>query len=675
MVRYFQNATLNGVGIDGEYKKCEAAREWYYKTFGVYTTAGEAIAAAKADVNGLVVYLGRGGGSCYCGCTYTYCNDFGTTPILPNEVQSIVTSKSQRIIPGARAVYNFYREGCIGGSTPGCPGTVNGASPQPHPQGYGAFPDLDQMAGGFGPRNLAFTPVNCGYSGCGPSCIPIGSTSSYGSKIFSTLQGGPIASLAGVGGSPPPPCECIQYNIEKCSTYSSPECAECVRRDMQKFNYNFEQGNYTFNLNGHKVRDLPINPFTSVAPFALDWPSFTNCSGLGWGIPPNNDENSATEVCTWFESPGFTSIYDIYQSVTTTTYDIDLPKCPILLLTIDYDNNYTKIITNTGKVLCFENKIQNNCPKLFADLHNSKYYITNNIDSKCSSCSVEPADIKLTSSPTVQNWEFIIEQRIAIIGDIIPLEGDLNQDMAGGATSYIDIFSCGANSQGVQPCNVYLGFGGAFQCGKSSPESFPWSYCLKCSVPGSQGPELKQIYGGSDLTSFIHGGLVSNCARMFFRPEASNGLVKQKFIEDWKKYMNQVYQDIAPCQNNRSLNHEDIIEGILPGSCQLNFSVVSIPYLAARRTAGASESRGGSAGFHVAYVSYQYKRPKTEQDLLLDKCTYTYNSSSTTLGAVLQTPNMVEKYFNEGPCKNTISCKDTIVENCDKTNYCCRQGI
>ena len=73
----------------------------------------------------------------------------------------------------------------------------------------------------------------------------------------------------------------------------------------------------------------------------------------------------------------------------------------------------------------------------------------------------------------------------------------------------------------------------------------------------------------------------------------------------------------------------------------------------------------------MAYISYQYKRPKTIDDVLIgEQCVNYYNKGV----APKYTPNIVEKYVNGGICENEIGCKETVLEQCNKNNYCCRSN-
>ena len=63
------------------------------------------------------------------------------------------------------------------------------------------------------------------------------------------------------------------------------------------------------------------------------------------------------------------------------------------------------------------------------------------------------------------------------------------------------------------------------------------------------------------------------------------------------------YLDIHPCHNNQNLNKEDIIEGVL--DCEgIEFTTITYPGLAYRRTSSGAESSGFSLEVLVAFYRY-----------------------------------------------------------------------
>jgi hypothetical protein len=519
--------------------------------------------------------------------------------------------------------------------------------------------DVDGISGGFSPSSILVNAANCGYHGCGPRCK--GMDESH--TDFTTYYRNTLAPIE--------PCNCIPYNSGPCNQPTA-GCAECNQREYTNIVYNFQDGNYNYNnMHAHKYRDFPTTPYVGNDSTGGGDPVFADCEYGEWNFPPNNGENSATENCVWQKCPGHLETHDIYQVIDTSIVDINLPDCPIVLFNIDFDNNYIKL-SAFGNTFCFQNRIRNNCPLISATLSNDSYYLTNSITSECSSCTVEDSSIKFTASPVNQNWETVIEDRIAIIGTVT-LGGEKNQNLGGCCVGETDAANCG-QGQGTTTCRDTTTFGAIYQCGKSSPDSFPWGYCLICPV--GAGPELHQQWGGSDTMSYGHGGVVTDCIPFGFPYGASNGAAAGVLMEEFKKSMQYFYRTVAPCNNNTSVNIADIIEGVVPGSCSLNFTTVSMPYLAFRRTLGASETSGGAAGVTVAYIRYRYKRPKTMLDIMLGdpRCGTYYNSGNTNLGAMLQTPNLLEKYINGDTCQNEPTCLDTAGKQCDDNNYCCKTG-
>jgi len=91
-----------------------------------------------------------------------------------------------------------------------------------------------------------------------------------------------------------------------------------------------------------------------------------------------------------------------------------------------------------------------------------------------------------------------------------------------------------------------------------------------------------------------------------------------------------------------------------------------------RKTLEGGESSQGTYGVHYAYFTYQYKRPRTIQDVLLGE--EISNKCSTAI-SIFPTDgyNITEKYEIKN-CDTIPNCSDTKPDVCDKDHYCCRTG-
>ena len=136
-----------------------------------------------------------------------------------------------------------------------------------------------------------------------------------------------------------------------------------------------------------------------------------------------------------------------------------------------------------------------------------------------------------------------------------------------------------------------------------------------------------------------------------------------------------MYRTYAPCFNQQgNIDVNDLVEGVIPGSCSsLQFGTLNIPAFAWKKDLNGGTGQSMSIGVRYAYFTYQYKRPRTIQDVFLkenaSKCV-TITSLPPADGY-----NMVEKYeIKTSKCNEIPTCYDSRKETCDNNKYCCRAG-
>lgn len=658
--RYYTSAVVNGIDFVSEIKHGldvgnRAAQQGIY-----YCRFGEATAALNEErpVSAAVI------SSDYCSFT-SACDGIITRNVALEDNGVYVAKSVHKIIPGARATYSTC-VGCVEDYASVIEGQPGGRLAPPRTPGPSVDAtndgDIDQFAGGAGLNNpIVLSVPNCSYVGCGAMCLPLNHTDKLGPTYLSQFN-------IGYRTMPPgQPCECIPYELGKCQKATNKGClGDCNQREYEPINYSFQNGNYRFSLDGYKSRDKNTSSPTLAPQTPFDFPDITNLA-FDWSIiPPNNPQNKATEVCAWVESISPDSPWDIYEAITTNTNEAKFSDCPESFATIRFSNK--KLYIN--EVLCFDINLINTCPSINVILPDSSYSLTNDISSECAMCDINGNDITIVDNKNPL-WETITETRYYMLGAPLAIEGDLNYTLTGGGGGRTFAGCCGPMPPPTCCGNRCLSsYGGFMQCGKSAPDSFPWRYCLHCSIPGSRAPALQQANGGSSAISYLYGGGVTDCIP-FSYPNVSSPQIKAQALAEWRKRKQLAFNDFIPCKNNQNINVEDLIEGIIPGTCQLNYTTLSFPLLGYRRTYEGSESQATTLGVHVAYISYQYKRPKTIDDLLTSStCVNYYNKGA----APRNIPNMVEKYVNGGICGNEIGCKETPLEQCDKNNYCCRSN-
>lgn len=658
---YFIDASIDGVDIKAEYLHCmdvitqgAAAGIYYCYSFAPITDALD-----LRPVDGAVIV------SDYCSFT-SPCVGCTSRGIAIQEDNTNVVAKSvHRIIPGARGTFSA----CIGCSTE-YPGIIEGSEGGKLVQRSAPLVvdannegNIDTFAGGEGLRNPVVIGIsNCNYVGCGPACLDINSTDKIGTSYFSYQIGYRTPP-------PGPPCQCIPYELGKCQKPVSKNCLDsCVSREYESINYSFKNGNYSFSLDGYKSRDKNINPPKLADQQETRWPDPTFLQ-FDWSPPPgNNASNKATEACVWRQSISPDSVWNIYEITTTNIANVNFDSCPETFANIRFTNK--KLYVN--EQLCFDIDLKNTCPNITITLPNNTYTFTNNITSECTMCAIDEKEIKLVNNENPV-WETVTEKRNYILGSVLPIEGDYNYTLAPGNASNTEGGCCGPMPPPTCCGNRCLHFfGGTRQCGKNAPDSFPWLYCLECNIPGSPRPTLLQAQGGSSASSYINGGAVTNCVPFGF-PAYSSPQIKSQVLAEWKRKKQLAFNDFKPCKNNKNILLDDLIEGVIPGSCELKFITMSFPFLAYRRTYDGSESSGGSLGVHIAIISYDYKRPKTIEDILTDEKCANYNIHTNSPPTDM--PNIVEKYVNRGICGDQIICEDTPTTDCDKKNVCCRTNL
>ena len=160
--------------------------------------------------------------------------------------------------------------------------------------------------------------------------------------------------------------------------------------------------------------------------------------------------------------------------------------------------------------------------------------------------------------------------------------------------------------------------------------------------------------------------------------------------------MKQKFEDIKPCRTsvlNSYINNEpdpnpelysepesrintttkyainDIVEGVVPASCSFNFTTVSYPAINIFNTPTGPEQEATSVSVLVAYYTYQYRRPKNIQDILIgEENTIKCNTLSSLCGGI--TPQLSSKYKTID-CADAPSCYNKTAKDCNNADYCC----
>jgi hypothetical protein len=462
-------------------------------------------------------------------------------------------------------------------------------------------------------------------------------------------------------GWPPTPvntsdaCECTPYEYGYCR--NSEKIAECVcptlNYEYTEFPYNFQYCRHSITLKGFKRKLTGY----------LENPGITSDSPPGGPPPPPpsyvlgdlSGKLTFTEECMPIvcvsSEPATYYIFNKETTIHNLKYN---PNCATNLCNITYNNNNLTISLIGGTTKCIKYKIRNDCPKLEITVPNDSFTVSDSINSSCDSCGVETDEIEMIEQHS--NWDIITETRTCVLGYILSGGNpNINGPVPLGGTQTVSCRTC----PGSCPDNACNGLtstaAGGGLCGMSAPDSFPWSTCIS-------------LAGGR-----VYGNTVYGCDIPIGFDVITSTSAGGRYIEEWVNNMDQAYQNVAACKNNKdkySLN--DIVEGVVPGSCSsLQIGSVSYPSISYRATLGAPAFTQGSVSVSVAYYTYQYRRPKTVQDILRGvetsiKC----NEQASICSGGLR----ISSTYKTNDCNTQPTCYNTSTEPCNEDNYCCKVG-
>lgn len=461
----------------------------------------------------------------------------------------------------------------------------------------------------------------------------------------------------------------------------------------------------------------------------------TPCSELG-GTPIDSTDSccsaaaqdppecqSQTERFSWFECAesywmttcvSDPTVYEIVETTTKTTSPTDyLANCNRTLATFTYDNNVVKLSLGIRKLKTISNNAvggqgdeeivkyngynckrvkTKGCPYIKVELPNNLYGVDEFQSTQCQNCDTSEAEAEIVSNP---NWQFQIDTNICVLGAIL---------IGGGMTSNL---TYGMKCRVGKLLFDYIG---------RPAEDI---YAPNISGPRSCGSYWKNIGDGHAETEWfvaIGNPLLGNEAKpgllcedrlvagpgytIGFPPWTSNEKSKEAYIDLWKASIEQRYAAKYYCTNTYGYKAEDLIEGVVPGSCSLNFGGGSWPGQAFKIIADLTDDKCGyeyksettdaSVSVMIAYMTYQYKRPVTVNDKIIDelgseKVSSSYCRTHYTAGLPRGNcktgifnghfTNVVEKIESrinaDTACPAQPTCYDKV-RNCAPTEYCCK---
>jgi len=359
---------------------------------------------------------------------------------------------------------------------------------------------------------------------------------------------------------------------------------------------------------------------------------------------------SFTEKCIWsFNQSSPAKTYYIHKAITTTNNPNYTPSCSQKLCDITYDNNKITVIMGGGKKVCIPITITNSCPSIIVKIPNDTFSVVDSIDSECSNDSI--VSDSATTSDFHPNWEIITETRTCVLGYFL-IGGNPNSN--GPMPNIGGCIRCPGSSQSGDQCaplcDRECGYG---NCGASGDGSRPW-----------------HVYIGR--------------TEVAFPVETSNAEVNALLGSQWRSNMKQLFDNIAACKNTipgnipneelllndpRVYSVNDIVEGIVPGTCKLGSATLEYDATMYRATDTGAISAATKVYVEVAYYTYDYRRPKNIQDILkTEEITKKCNEKSSQCDTSLR----ITSNYKNISCNNTPSCYDTSTTKCPDDQYCCR---
>jgi hypothetical protein len=435
-------------------------------------------------------------------------------------------------------------------------------------------------------------------------------------------------------------------------------------------------------------------------------------------ISPSTPTLEATcEESYWVQTCSTPSItYEIVQRTSKTESPTDyLAVCNKTIGIFSYDNNEIKLTLGIRKLKTISNQITggqgdedlveyngynckqiktNGCPYIKVELPSNLYGVDEYQDTQCQSCSTKSETIEVTENP---EWLFRDDANICVLGAMLVgsnpnsnTTASLNCRVISKSVYYVgevgEIYNRTDPPQGLRECGNWFPY-----MGEGHLETL-WHTSMGNPLLGSDG---------SKPSAKCETSLVAIGGKTVAWPGyTSNGAALEAQINAFKFEFEQRFNSKYYCSNRYGYKEEDLIEGVIPGSCSLNFSTVSFPATNFKLMADLAEDRcsytfstetaEGSVNVLVAYMSYTYRRPVSLNDHIIDTLGADNIDSAicnTYYTAGLPAGNCANGIFNghftnvkekiiskldgDGTCDSSPQCYDKV-RPCDSATYCCK---
>jgi hypothetical protein len=600
------------------------------------------------------IYVAHNGGCFPNALPYDECTNRGVGPIsIPPGCAGIGSKQA-----------SFTSNGWSRGVQGGCHWNGGSVNPQ-YDSGNSNYGPIESFTGDTIIDDVVGYSKNPRYvtSECGTCFSLTGQNAWNDNQRFNIFGSEWPPSPSNTGGA----CECDNYSYGYCRSSDRIDGCACrsLNYEYSDFDYNFEYARHNITLKGHrrklvgKLRDPDIISNNII------------CDKTGeYATPGQGGTLTANEECLWYSCVVSKPIrYYIYEVETITNNAPYTANCSSHICTINYTNNTITIVL-PNKSLCLDNTI-NDCPLLKVTVPDDSFVVSDSLNSQCSPCDVGPNRAVMNDqSPP---WDIITETRTCVLGYL--LQGNPNENgpvgIGGCQTIGCDICVICPDANSCRGwTSSSCGYG---QCGKSAPDSFPWHTCIT-KTGGSECTPGNYFNGKyrRDTTGLGPPAVVGCDIGVGFPIETSNSDANRVYVSEWKANMKQAYMNIAVCKNNiNKYDVDDIIEGVVPGSCgQLDFGSISYPAIQYRATTTDPQFRTATVTVLTAFYTYSYRRPKNIQDILkgvdtsieCNKRSSICNNNNISLRSKYKTEN----------CEAGPNCYNRSSSKCDDDQACCR---
>jgi len=391
--------------------------------------------------------------------------------------------------------------------------------------------------------------------------------------------------------------------------------------------------------------------------------------------------------------------------------------CNRTIGTFTYDNNEVKLTLGIRKLKTISNSYSGGqgdediveyngynckqintkgCPYVRVELPSNRYGIDEYQESQCQNCSTRSETVEITENPA---WLFRDDANICVLGAIL-IGSNPNSNITSGLKCRVlsktvyyngdvgEIYFKIDPAQGQRECGSWFPY-----IGEGHIESL-WHTSMGNPLLGDESRPAAKC----ETSLVAIGGKTVG-----FPAYTSNGPALEARINAFKQEYEQRFASQYYCSNRYGYKEEDLIEGVIPGSCSLNFGAVSFPASNFKLMADLSEDRcsysfstetaEGSVSVLVAYMSYTYRRPVSLTDKIIDElgpdnidsgtCN-TYFSAGLPAGNCAKgifsgrftnvKEKIISKLDRDGTCDSSPQCYDKE-RSCEPNAHCCKVDL